>query len=105
MSHTGHQSVDGVRSYKRISDEQRKAVSSVLQSTSETDNEDKVHLDEGPSTKKTKLDVVPSKSGSMQPVLPASDSNTTLSLTKCSSCTPSFNFSGCSSITINYHMS
>ena len=34
MSHTGHRSVDGVRSYKRISEEQKKAVSNVLASAS-----------------------------------------------------------------------
>ena len=103
----GHCSVDGVRSYKRISDEQRKAVSNVLHTT----GENKENLDEGPSAKKSKLDLVPCNPGPItQPNLPpptcVSDSTTTLSLTKCSSCTPSFNFSGCSSITINnYHMS
>ena len=34
MSHTGHRSVDGVRSYKRISEEQKKKVSGILSSVS-----------------------------------------------------------------------
>ena len=39
MSHTGYRSVDGVRSYKRISEEQKKSVSRVLSSTSRKHDE------------------------------------------------------------------
>jgi hypothetical protein len=34
MAHTGHRSVDGVRTYKRVSEEQRRSLSTVLNSAS-----------------------------------------------------------------------
>ena len=34
MSHTGHRSVDGVHSYKRVCEDQKKSVSDVLNSAS-----------------------------------------------------------------------
>ena len=46
MSHTGHRSVDGVRSYKQISDEQKKAVSGILSSTCTKVDNKPVELDQ-----------------------------------------------------------
>ena len=109
MSHTGHRSVDGVRSYKRVSNEQKKAVSSALQTAQSIITQPNTARETigSPSTKRPKLDVDNSTmscipKSSQAPSVFTTENNTSLSLTKCSSCTPSFSFSGCSSITINY---
>lgn len=97
MSHTGHRSVDGVRSYKRISEQQKKALSSVLMSASSESQQ----TDDQPVTSKRRK-VTTSHEVSTPHI---SSANTCLNLTRThsSSCTPSFSFTGCSSITINYH--
>jgi hypothetical protein len=104
MSHTGHRSIDGVRSYKRISEEQKKSVSGVLSSTSRKPDE----LDLAQNTKKQKLDEAQGSSCVGDRSLAVSTqeaTNVTLnSVREPSSCTPSFNLSSCSSITINYYM-
>ena len=111
MSHTGHRSVDGVRSYKRISEQQKKAVSSVLTSASSGSplTCSSQHTDDQPvSAKRRKV----TTSHDIQTSLPSpshhiSSANTmsclNLTHTQSSSSTPSFTFTGCSSITINYH--
>lgn len=99
MSHTGHRSVDDVRSYKRISEEQKKAVSGILNSACTKVNSIQAQPE---SCKRMKLD------GQDQAVSVTSQSDTSMTLTNLessyASCTPSFTFTGCSSVTINYHM-
>ena len=58
MSHTGHRNVDGVHSYKRINEEQKKLVSGVLSSTSRKHDE----LEWSQNTKKQRLDADQSRS-------------------------------------------
>lgn len=89
MSHTGHRSIEGVRSYKRISEEQKKSVSGILSSRS----------DQRESHKKMNLDVEQDQTITLS----SQETNSmTLSHIASTSSTPSFNFSGCSNITINY---
>ena len=109
MSHTGHRSVDGVRSYKRISEEQKKAVSGILTSSTCTKVNTKpaeLCVDQPKNPKKMKLDE--GHENNDQSLSVTSQTNTNMTLTKLgssyASCTPSFNFTGCSSVTINYHM-
>ena len=88
MSHTGHRSVDGVRCYKHVSEEQKKTVSGILNSASSGVQ----YLCNQPDpSKRMKLDV-------------EQNCTSTCALTQVSSSssTPTFNFSGCS-FTINYN--
>ena len=103
MSHTGHRSVDGVRSYKRISDEQKKAVSGILSSTCTKVNNKPVELDRPEIPKRMKL---AENKDQVESVTSQTNTNMTLANLQSSnaSCTPSFNFTSCSSVTINYHM-
>ena len=102
MSHTGHRSVDGVRSYKRISEEQKKTISSVLNLAYHDDDKP----GEPESTKKRKLDI---GEDTNELAMSLTQSQTNMTLNACnigsssSSCTPAFTFTDCSSITINYH--
>ena len=85
MSNTGHRSLDGVRSYKRIGEKQKQEILKVLNG----------------QTKKPKLefeDVLPAVAGPSSS-LPTSPPT----LTPTSSCPPTITFDGCSSITINYN--
>ena len=100
MAHTGHRSVDGVRSYKRISTEQKMTVSNVLNSytgstgTDEHDTEREINSLQ--CTKKQKLNISESHSRSQsQPVA------VSLRNSQSTSWTPSLTFNGCTSITIN----
>jgi hypothetical protein len=103
MSHTGHRSVDGVRFYKRISEEQKKTVSGILSSACTSVNTKPAELDPPETPKRMKL-----SGHDDQAVSVTSQTNANMTLTNlgssCASCTPSFNFTGCSSVTINYHM-
>ena len=74
MSRTGHHSVDGVRAYKRVSDEQRQALSDVLNTA--------------PDAKKPKLD----------PKLETDNGEQTNSEKR------SLQITGCYGVTINYCM-
>ena len=56
MSHTGHRSIDGVRSYKRISEEQKRAVSGILSSTCTKINTKPAQSDQPENSKRMKLD-------------------------------------------------
>ena len=57
MSRTGHRSVDGVRAYKRVSDEQRQALSDVLTSAldaKKSELDPKLETDNGEQTNSEK---------------------------------------------------
>ena len=94
MSNTGHRSVDGVRSYKRIGEDQKKAISQVLNSA--TNGEHCSDENKPGDSKKPRLMTTPTNS-----TLSMCTSKT-LNLT--SPCPPSFRFDGCSSVTINYNI-
>ena len=72
MSHTGHRSIDGVRSYKRISEEQKKSVSGVLSSSSRKDNSECPQ-----NTKKQRLDADQSRGCAGDPTLAVSTQEAT----------------------------
>ena len=98
MSHTGHRSIDGVRSYKRENETQKRSLSSVLNSAS---NGRPVPYHAVEVHKKPKLTLENSsdseyniKQCHYNPQQAVANTNTGSS--------SSFNFSGCSSITINY---
>ena len=75
MDRTGHRSLDGIRAYKRVSEDQEKEVSSILNKESVKENdEDKENCE--PAIKKRKL------SGRELPYI--------------------LNLSNCTNITINY---
>ena len=102
MAHTGHRSVDGVRSYKRISTEQKMTVSNVLNSytgsTGTDEHDTETEINSLQCTKKQKLNISESHSRSQsQPVA------VSLRNSQSTSWTPSFTFNGCTSITINYN--
>ena len=103
MSHTGHRSIDGIRSYKRISEEQKRAISGILSSTCTKINTKPAQSDHPESPERMKLDVEQENNDQAVSV-----TNTNMTLTNLrssyASCTPSFNFTSCSSVTINYHM-
>ena len=56
MLHTGHRSIDGVRSYKRVSEEQKRAVSGILSSTCTKINTKPAQSDHPESPKRMKVD-------------------------------------------------
>ena len=97
MSRTGHRSVEGVRTYHRIGDEQRQMMSDIL-------NEATNGEEETPSSKRIK--VVPSSSTS-SPTHVSTTSNTVNSIqanssTSSASFIPSIHFTGCSAVTVNF---
>ena len=98
MSHTGHRSVDGVRSYKRESEAQKRSISTVLNSAS---NGQPVpyHVQ---VSKKAKLDEENSASNAEYNVEHYNPQQAVATTTTAHATTVNFNFSGCSSITINY---
>ena len=59
MSNTGHRSVDGVRCYKRIGEEQKKHMSSVLNSTTNGEQSNEPPECNPSNPKKPKLTTVP----------------------------------------------
>ena len=101
VSHTGHRSVDGVRSYKRISEDQKKSVSDVLNSATSGDSQTSRSVDPTDKTespKKMKVDVIQGTSSTSydlpiaRPRAISSPNRSTtvdLSLSKSSSRTPS----------------
>ena len=97
MSHTGHRSVDGVRSYKRVCEDQKKSVSDVLNSASNGHSEAYCVQEKPGSPKKMRLNELPVTSYHH-----AALSQETMNA---SSFKPTFNFAGCSSVTINYNIS
>ena len=88
MARTGHRSVEGVRSYKRVSAEQRLALSEVLNSATNGNKESLAPDVKKPCHETLKQSVVSLASGK------AGGSSESI--------VPSLNFSGCSQITINY---
>ncbi len=98
MSRTGHRSVEGVRTYKRIGDDQRQMMSDILNEATNAE-------EEIPSSKRMK--VVPSQSSTSSPTHPSTTSNTVSafqanSLTSSASFIPSIHFTGCSGVTVNF---
>ncbi len=98
MARTGHRSIQGVRSYKRISDGQRHALSDMLNAATNGSQ---------PPEKKAKLEVVietnerPQKKPKLEVV---TETNERTEKSHClDTLPPQLNFSGCTSITINYH--
>ena len=92
MSHTRHRSADGVRTYKRESQEQKWSLSNILNAAS---NGQPVQF----ATKKPKLDLVDTEKRGQS----INHFNTQHASTHIATATAaSFNFTGCSSITINY---
>ena len=85
MGRTGHRSIDGIRTYKRVSNEQKEDISHVLNSATNGDNI-------LPQTKTIKLE-------QSHPQSPDLTHSVTLSA---QSGPPTINLTGCSSITINY---
>ena len=88
MARTGHRSVEGVRSYKRISHEQRQTLSEVLNSATNGNEEPNTEV------KKPRIE-------ELQKSVDISIANGQAGYSS-SSMLPSMNFSGCSQITINY---
>ena len=107
MNVTGHQSIDGVRTYKRMSDEQYQEVSSILQGS-----DPKKPKVESPATgeevpHKENLSpvcaaVVPSKE-ILSPADGACKSETQMR-PRLPLGAPALNISGCSNIVINYNV-
>ena len=88
MERTGHRSLEGIRSYKRTSDMQRKAVSDILNSKRPCTEGNSVCLPTNPSTTKTEV----------QP--PLSSNTTNLQANIQNTIRGAFYFNSCSSITI-----
>lgn len=94
MSHTGHRSVDGVRTYKRETAVQKRSISQVLNSASNG----QPTLYQAEVTKKVKLSEASENTSSSEYNIRADQVVATSSAAGIAT----FNFSGCSSITINY---
>ena len=102
MSHTGHRSVDGVRTYKRESKDRKRSLSNVLNAAS---NGQPVPFEIGDACrKKLKLDQVDTENSDPgQPINHINIQQHACTHTATATATKAnFNFSGCSSITINY---
>lgn len=100
MSRTGHRSVEGVRAYKRVGDEQRKELSEILNSATNGI----------PETKKRKIcnetsTAVQSSSDIASSSSTSSSSNTAVATYVASSSSPSLvptlNITGCTTVNIN----
>ena len=97
MSRTGHRSVQGVRTYKRVSEDQKLVLSSVLNAAT-NGNVEKVETNDCQPQKKPKLDVSAAcKSSTITIDTTSAPSTSTLNLENI----PTFHFNGCSSITVN----
>ena len=95
MSHTGHRSIDGVRTYKWESKEQKRSISNVLSVAS---NGKPVQF-ETEARKKPKLDDTDAENGPQS--IHGFNSQHAVSITMHTATAANFNFTGCSSITIN----
>ncbi len=92
MTRTGHRSVQGVRTYKRVSDDQKLALSKVLNAAT---NGEMLDESNPPPEKKPKITA-----------LITTESSTISAENACAPAIeldniPAFHFSGCSSITVN----
>ena len=97
MSRTGHCSVQGVRTYKRVSEDQKLVLSSVLNAAT-NGNMEKIETSDCQPQKKPKLDVSTAcKSSTITIDTTSAPSTSTLNLENI----PTFHFNGCSSITVN----
>ena len=94
MSHTGHRSVDGVCSYKRVCED---SVSDVLICASNGHSEAYCVQEKPGSPKKMRLNELP--------VTIYHHTALSKETMNASSFKPTFNFAGCSSVTINYNIS
>ncbi len=91
MTRTGHRSVQGVRTYKRVSEDQKQALSSVLNAATNG------HA-LPPAEKKAKVEVLSNcTNGTAMEQCSSSTSGSKLDLEN----VPVFHFTGCSSITVN----
>ena len=94
MSRTGHRSIQGVRAYKRVSEDQKQALSSVLNSTTNGEEPATAPL----VMKKPKVELTTQHltlNTGKENIIPLDFSH--------KSSLPSMNFSGCSSVTINFN--
>ena len=91
MERTGHRSTAGVRSYKRTSNEQKQAVSAVLNQTKR------------PKTGSQEDDVIELTTGVRKPLLPLSSASNCGKLDQPTKEKPSFLLEGCSGVTINFN--
>jgi hypothetical protein len=96
MSRTGHRSFQGVRAYKRVSADQKQALSSILNST--TNGEEPTTVTKKPKVELTELD---STADAAKENTTSLDLGLDLTQKKLTFGLPSMNFSGCSSVTIN----
>ena len=96
MSHTRHRSIDGVRTYKRESKDQKRSMSSVLNAAS---NGKPIPFEVG-ARKKPKLDQADGRNGEQS--ISYFNSQHAASTMAHTATAANFNFTGCSSITINY---
>ena len=100
MERTGHRSLEGVRNYKRTSDQQREALSDIL-------NSKRVCSDATTATSSTNpspcTSLTPTSCSHEQPklVLPPPSNNMQAHIQNTTSTPAAFYFSSCSSITIN----
>lgn len=88
MTRTGHRSIEGVRTYKRVSDEQKQALSEVLNSATNGVGQESY----APDTKKPRIEFEKSVGVSVASGRAVCSSQTML---------PPMHFSGCTQITIN----
>ena len=96
MSNTGHRSIDGVRSYKRISEEQKKSISTQLQ----MDNLPTMKILQW--TRKGQNFTLAYRHRLLH--CPCATKLQHQLLNIASSCPPTFNFASCSAVTINYNL-
>ena len=97
ISRTGHRSVEGVQTYKRIGDEQKQMILDILNEATNTE-------EEIPSSKRMKI--APYSSISSPTHIPTT-SNTVSSfqansLSSSASFIPSIHFTGCTDVTVNF---
>ncbi len=97
MSNTGHRSLDGVRCYKRISEEQKQHMSDVLNSATNGHQPDDDY--QPGNLKKPKLTTAPA---STTKSLSVQNKSSTFNVSTNNN-PPIFNIEGCSTVTINYN--
>ena len=95
MARTGHRSIEGIRVYKRVGEEQKQALSDILNAAT---NGEQPHL------KKQRLEEGTESDTSLHAIHSSVKSTESISVTHpTSSHTPTIHFAGCSSITVNFN--
>ena len=103
MSRTGHRSIDGIRKYKRISNEQKEATSEVLNSA--TNGEPLSIVKKSKLSKEENDDSCTSVSVVSSTQVAVNNSfNSSVRPTSSSAMVPNITFNSCSSVTINYYV-